>query len=102
MSGCPAQNAGMNAQRWFQRKQDYAPRQTPADSPFRKFDMKCLACGSCQLRLGAQMDEEAREKVETLKVESRNRMSAARSRIGRFPNCQLPSAIWYATVVRNG
>ena len=66
MSGCPAQNAGMNAQRWFQRKEDYAPRQTPADSPFRKFDVKCLACGSYQLRLVAQMDEEAGEMAVVL------------------------------------
>jgi hypothetical protein len=35
------------------------PPQTPSDSPFRKFDVKCLACGSYQLRLVAQMDEEA-------------------------------------------
>jgi hypothetical protein len=51
----------MNAQRWFQRKEDYQPRQSPAGSPFRKFDVKCLACGSYQLRLVAQMDEEAGE-----------------------------------------
>ena len=51
----------MNAQRWFQRKEDYAPRQTPPESPFRNFDVKCLRCGSYQLRLVAQMDEEAGE-----------------------------------------
>ena len=51
----------MNAARWFQRREDYQPRQTPPASPFRKFDVKCLACGSYQLRLVAQMDEEAGE-----------------------------------------
>jgi hypothetical protein len=51
----------MNAARWFQRREDYQPRQTPPDSPFRQFDVKCLACGSYQLRLVAQMDEEAGE-----------------------------------------
>jgi hypothetical protein len=49
----------MNAQRWFQRKEDYQPRQSPAGSPFRQFDVTCLKCGSYDLRLTAQMDEEA-------------------------------------------
>jgi hypothetical protein len=53
----------MNAARWFQRREDYQPPQTPSESPFRKFDVKCLACGSYQLRLVAQMDEEAGEMV---------------------------------------
>ncbi len=51
----------MNAQRWFQRKEDYAPRPTPAASPFRKFEVKCAACGSYQLRLVAQLAEDAGE-----------------------------------------
>ena len=51
----------MNAQRSFQRKEDYAPRQAPAGSPFRQFDVSCLKCGSYDLRLAAQMDEEAGE-----------------------------------------
>jgi hypothetical protein len=51
----------MNAARWFQRREDYQPPKTLPDSPFRKFDVKCLACGSYQLRLVAQMDEEAGE-----------------------------------------
>jgi hypothetical protein len=49
----------MNAARWFQRREDYQPPQTSSESPFRKFDVKCLACGSYKLRLVAQMDEEA-------------------------------------------
>ena len=51
----------MNAQRWFQRKEDYAPRQTPAGSPFRQFDVTCLKCASYDLRQAAQMDDEAGE-----------------------------------------
>ena len=51
----------MNAQRWFQRKEDYQPRQSPAGSPFRQFDVTYLHCGSYDLRLVAQMDEEAGE-----------------------------------------
>ena len=51
----------MNAQRWFQRKEDYAPCQSPAGSPFRQLDVTCLKCGSYDLRLAAQMDEEAGE-----------------------------------------
>lgn len=49
----------MNGQRWFQRKEDYAPRQTPAASPFRKFEVKCAQCGSFQLRLVTQLAEDA-------------------------------------------
>jgi hypothetical protein len=56
----------MNAQRWFQRKEDYAPRQTPAGSPFRQFDVTCLKCGSYDLRLAAQMDEESGEMIVVL------------------------------------
>ena len=51
----------MNAARWFQRREDYQPPQTPAESTFRKFDVKCLACGSYQLRLVTQIDEPAGE-----------------------------------------
>ena len=51
----------MNAARFFMRREDYQTPSTPADSPFRKFDVKCLACGSYQLRLVAQMDEVAGE-----------------------------------------
>ena len=43
------------------RREDYQPRQTPAGSPFRRFDVTCLHCGSYDLRLAAQMDEEAGE-----------------------------------------
>src|ERR1035438_4768761 len=47
----------MNAARWFQRREDYQLRQTPPDSRFRKFDVKCLACGSYQLWLVLAADE---------------------------------------------
>jgi hypothetical protein len=51
----------MNAARYFMRREDYQPRQSPAGSPFRQFDVTCLKCGSYDLRLAAQMDEEAGE-----------------------------------------
>jgi hypothetical protein len=51
----------MNAARFFMRREDYQPRQSPAGSPFRQFDVTCLKCGSYDLRLAAQMDEEAGE-----------------------------------------
>ena len=47
--------------RYFQRREDYQPRQTPRESPFRQFEVRCLRCGSYQLQLVAQMDEEAGE-----------------------------------------
>lgn len=43
------------------RREDYQPRQTPAGSPFRRFDVTCLKCGSYDLRLVAQMDEDVGE-----------------------------------------
>ena len=51
----------MNAARCFIRRDDYQARQTPRESPFRQFDVKCLKCGSYQLRVVSQLDEEAGE-----------------------------------------
>ena len=45
--------------RYFQRREDYQPPTTPTESPFRRFDVKCLKCRSYQVRLVAQFDEEA-------------------------------------------
>jgi hypothetical protein len=56
----------MNAARFFMRREDYQPPQTPADSPFRRFTVSCLKCGSFKLRLAAQMDEEAGEMAVAL------------------------------------
>jgi hypothetical protein len=66
----------MNASRWFQRWEDYPPSfhsgaasqppKTPSESPFCKFDVKCLACGSYQLRLVAQMGQAAGEMAVVL------------------------------------
>jgi len=56
----------MNAARCFQRREDYQPPQTPRESPFRKFTVRCLACGSYQLRLVAQFDEGAGEMAVVL------------------------------------
>jgi hypothetical protein len=60
----------MNSARAFMRREDYQPPQTPSESPFRKFDVKCLACGSYQLRLVAQMDEEAGENGRGVRLQS--------------------------------
>ena len=49
----------MNAARWFQRREDYQPPKTPPESPFRKFDVKFLACGSYQMRLRLESRSEA-------------------------------------------
>jgi hypothetical protein len=51
----------MNAARYFQRREDYQPPQTPCESLFRKFTVRCLACGSYQSRLVPQFDEAAGE-----------------------------------------
>ena len=56
----------MNAARYFMRREEYQPRQSPTGSPFRQFDVSCLKCGSYGLRLAAQMDEEAGEMAVVL------------------------------------
>jgi len=35
--------------------------QTPADSPFRGFDVKCLKCHSYRLRLVSEFDDDSGE-----------------------------------------
>ena len=61
MSDRAPQPGHMNAARYFIRREDDEPRRTPAESPFRKFDAKCLKCGSYQLRLTSEFDEDAGE-----------------------------------------
>ena len=51
----------MNSARYFIRRADDEPPRTPAISPFRRFDVKCLKCGSYHLRLIADFDEAAGE-----------------------------------------
>ncbi len=51
----------INAQRWFMRKEEYEVRKALPDSPFRKFDVKCLRCRSYKLTLTAHYDEESGE-----------------------------------------
>lgn len=47
----------MNSARWFIRREDDEPPRTPPESPFRRFDAKCLKCGSYDLRLTGAYDE---------------------------------------------
>ena len=47
--------------RAFMRKEDYAPRQTPAGSLCREFIVHCFRCGSYDVRMQSQFDEEAGE-----------------------------------------
>ena len=51
----------MNAARYFMRREDYQPPQTPADSPFRRFTVFCLKCGSFKLRVIGEFDSDAGE-----------------------------------------
>jgi hypothetical protein len=43
------------------RKEEYAPRQAQPDSPFRRFDMKCLKCDSYKLTVTAHHDPDSGE-----------------------------------------
>lgn len=47
--------------RAFMRREDYQPQTTPADSPFRMFNVSCLKCGSFKLKVRGDYTEEAGE-----------------------------------------
>jgi hypothetical protein len=51
----------VNAARDFMRREDYQPPTTPADSPFRRFMVSCLKCGSFKLRVIGEFDSETGE-----------------------------------------
>ena len=51
----------MNAARYFMRREDYQPPQTLSESPFRRFTVRCLKCGSYRLQLKWQYQEESGE-----------------------------------------
>lgn len=51
----------MNAARYFMRREDYQSLQTPADSPFRRFTVSCVKCGSFKLRVIGEFDFDAGE-----------------------------------------
>jgi len=50
---------GMNAARYFMRREDYQPPTTHVDSPFRRFNVSCLKCGSFKLRVIDEFDSDA-------------------------------------------
>ena len=43
------------------RREDYQPRTTSPDSPFKQFNVSCLKCGSFKLRLFSEHNEDAGE-----------------------------------------
>jgi hypothetical protein len=43
------------------RREDYQPPQTPRDSPFRRFTVSCLKCGSFKLKVIVEFDSDAGE-----------------------------------------
>jgi hypothetical protein len=43
------------------RKEEYAERTTHPDSPFRRFNVACLKCGSVRLRVVGQFDVDSGE-----------------------------------------
>jgi NMD protein affecting ribosome stability and mRNA decay len=51
----------MNAARYFMRREDYQPPQTLRESPFRRFTVRCLKCGSYRLQLKWQYEEQSGE-----------------------------------------
>ena len=48
---------GVNSARYFIRREDDEPPRTPPESPFRRFDVKCLKCGTYRLALTSGFDE---------------------------------------------
>lgn len=51
----------VNSARYFIRREDDEPPRTPPESPFRRFDAKCLKCQSYQLSLATEFDEQSGE-----------------------------------------
>jgi hypothetical protein len=51
----------VNSARYFIRREDDEPPRTPPESTFRRFDVKCLKCGSYRLQLTSGFDEAAGE-----------------------------------------
>ena len=51
----------MNGARWFQRREDYAPRTTHPDSLLRKFAVSCVKCDAVKLRVVSAHDGETGE-----------------------------------------
>jgi hypothetical protein len=49
----------MNSVRYFIRRKDDEPSRTPPQSPFRRFNVECLKCGSHRLTLSIGFDEAA-------------------------------------------
>ena len=56
----------MNSARYFSRREDDEPPRTPTESPFRRFDVKCLKCGSYRLCLTSDFDDDTFELRTTL------------------------------------
>jgi hypothetical protein len=56
----------VNSARYFIRRKDDEPPRTPPESSFRRFDVKCLKCGSYRLKLTSDFDDEAGELRLTL------------------------------------
>ena len=61
MSEARLHSERMNSARYFIRREDDEPPRTPAESPFRKFDVKCVKCGSYKLQVTTEFDENAGE-----------------------------------------
>jgi hypothetical protein len=51
----------MNAARYFMRREDYQPCQTPSESPFHYFDVKRLKCDCYKMTVTAHYDEQTGE-----------------------------------------
>jgi hypothetical protein len=58
------------AARFFQRREEYQPPETPADSPFRRFTVSCLKCGSFKLQVIGEFDSEADKSFRHLTLNS--------------------------------
>ena len=46
---------------YFERREDWQPPQTSPESPFRRFIVRCLKCGSFELRLVTEFNDEVGE-----------------------------------------
>jgi hypothetical protein len=84
------------AARFFQRHEDDQPPQTPADSPFRRFTVSCLKCGSFKLQVIGEFDSDADKSFRDLTFNSfprsRRRGNSCSARPAGLANKSLRTA----------
>ena len=65
------------------RREDYAPRASPAESPFREFLVSCLHCQSFRVRTVIEFNEDAGETWIVLRCRTCGKVERLANRLDR-------------------